>query len=421
MKNYVLMLAIFLFLLSCITINTPTPSPTQQNQNLEPTASALPSQEVLVNPSLTQSLEARINLHGEVSWNWQKIDAPTIKPVTLKSPLTILDNRGYLHLLWDTPASSGDAFIYHSYYNGSAWTPPAPIALTLGVSDIRSVSFVSANDGIHLLWYNTLQFGGPFRLMYAHFDGEKWSQESEIMRVEKDPNLSGALLVDEKGVHAIVETPNITSADINYLSLQGSNWSAPEIITPSVGLFSWNYSPNRNGMVRFYGKNAFNNNLTFAYWQNGQTEVKNTDIVLPLHFDTFFVTAQGDYFNYWTASASVPGGMIEGAYYQCIDGNLAAFPAQILSGETAVVTKPIVAQSASKTAMLWADKEQQIRLLLPKSCAEADLFTLPLPPLEKMERKPLAVAFSDTPNKICVVSKVGYSNTPLEIYCAETP
>jgi hypothetical protein len=397
----ILLLTILLTTIGCITVNTPTPEPAMQN------------------PTPSQPMESRVNLQGNSSWNWQQVSSPTITPTSLKSPIAILDDRGYLHLFWDSPASSGSAFIYHSYYDGITWTAPTPIAPTLGSSELRFASLIKSNGIIHLLWYNTLKLGGPFRLMYASFDGTKWSQESEIMRMEKDINLRGVLSIDEKGVHAIVESANTMSPDINYLTLSGTSWSAPEIITPpALGLFIWKYYPDNLGGIRFYGRDAFNNKLTYAYWQNGNSTIKNIDIAFPRH-DDFFVDAQGNHYTYWTAGVPVPGGTVEGAYYQCIDNNLTVWADQVLSGESEVITKPIVAQSASKTAMLWVDKEQQTQLLLPKNCSESDLFTLPLQPLEKPSRKPLALAVSDTPNKICLISKIGYSDTPLEVYCAD--
>ena len=422
-KN-ILILAILLSTIGCITVNTSTlltETPMQPTVNPLPNESALQTPDVSIEATPIQPIESHINFQGDSNWNWQKFSSPLITPSPMNSPIALLDGRGYLHLFWDSPASSGSAFIYHSYSDGITWTTPSPIAPTLGSSELRSVSLINSNGVIHLLWYNTLKFGGPFRLMYASFDGEKWSQESEVMRTKSDINLRGKLSIDEKGVHAIVESANIMSSDINYLTLLGTNWSAPEIITPpALGLFIWKYFPDTFGGIRFYGKDAFNNKLTYAYWQNGQTNTKNTDLTFP-RYDDFFVDIQGNYFTYWTAPVPIPGGSLEGAYYQCIDNNLTAWPEQVLSGESEVITKPIVAQSTSKTAMVWIDKQQQTQLLLPKSCSEADLFTLPLPLIEKSNRKPLAFAISDESNKICIISKVGYSDDPLEVYCADIP
>ncbi|MFO7584232.1 MAG: hypothetical protein R6W69_05840 [Anaerolineales bacterium] len=401
--KYVLGVVMLLATVGCITVELSAPQPKEQTSS-----------------SVSVITEQHINLLDASAWNWQQIASPEINSSALKNSIAVLDSRGYLHLFWDLPFNSSGAFIYHSYYDGNAWTQASPIAQTLGSSELRSDSLVRYGDTIHLLWYNKLKLGGPYRLMYASFDGTNWSPESEVMRIEKDPNLWGKLSVTEKGIHAIVKSPNIISADLSYLTFSGTDWGSIQTVTPPmVGLFNWNYYPNANGGIGFYGQDATNKKLVYAHWQDGQTTTKYTEIVLNRN-DNTFLDSSGNYHTYWTGQVSVPGGAIEGLTSQCVDSNLTAWPEQILSGQSKVTTKPIFAQSTNKTALLWVDGSEKIQLLFAKNCSEADLFTLPLPVLEDKKRQPLAFAISDIPSKVCVVSKTGFSEDA-EIYCADMP
>ncbi len=402
-RNHILLIAMLITTIGCITVKTTIPQP------IAPT-----------NYPATILTEQKINSVDASSWSWQQIPSPEINSSLLKNSLAIVDHRGYLHLFLDSTLDSSGAFIYHTYYDGDNWTPVSPIAQTLGTSELRSASLVRYGNTIHLLWYNKLKLGGPYRLMYASFDGDTWSPESEVMRIEKDPNLWGKLSITEKGIHAIVKSPNIISSDISYLTFSGTAWDSIQAITPPLmGLFLWNYHPDSNGGVSFYGEDATNKKLVYAYWQDGQITTKNTDIILS-RTDNTFLDALGNYHTYWTGQVPVPGGAVEGVISFCVDGNLTAWPEQTLSGQSKVTTKPIFAQNANKTALLWTNDLNETQLLFVKSCSEADQINLPLPVLENQKRQPLILAIGDAPEKICIVSKIGFAEDA-EIYCADMP
>ena len=360
---------------------------------------------------------AQIHIKDATSWKWGEIPAPVIKPFS-QHPQVLIDSKGRIHLLWDTLGGSDNAFIYHSYFDAGQWTSPKPIASTLGTSSIVTAPLATPDGAIHVLWYNQLQLGGPYRLMYAKYDGANWSPEVELYRSDKDPNLSGSLFSDSRStVHAVISSPNGIGSDFYYLTNTPNGWSAPQTILPQEathGLVVWKYEPDSTGDVRFYGRDL-TGNLIYAYWHNNVATLHQTPINLEL-YDYYFGDVAGDYYIYRTGEVPVPGGTTTGVYSQCIDTNLTLWPEQLLSGENKVVTAPQIAQSASRTIMSWITSENQVQFLFPKSCAEADLFTLPLPKVIFV-RQSFSLAISDSPNKLCILNRAG----EFEMYCAEMP
>jgi len=76
-------------------------------------------------------------------------------------------------------------------------------------------------DGhIHLLWFNSLSDGGPYRLMYASFDGQAWSPEEEVYRSKANSGLSGRLFFDSQSTLHVLVTDSDMIAD-HYLIWRG--------------------------------------------------------------------------------------------------------------------------------------------------------------------------------------------------------
>lgn len=360
--------------------------------------------------------QMQIQLRDATGWNWYAIPIPIIKPASQDGPQMIIDSKGRINLFWDTYAGSRNAFIYYSIFDAGQWTIPTPIAQTLGISQISRSTPVATSDGaIHVLWYNQLKLGGPYRLMYAKYDGTNWSSEVELYR-SGDLNINGSLFSDTHSiVHAIIKAPN----DLLYLTNTVNGWQNQQSIVPKGfgNLVLWKYEPDSAGDVRLYGIDlSTSGQLDYAYWQNGVVTAQKTNITLkPYDYD--FGDNLGNYYIYSTGDVPIPGGTTTGAYYQCIDNHLTLWPQQLLSGAATVITKPQISRSASRTVMSWLTNDNQVQFLFPKGCGEADLFELPLPKVQ-FQRQPLSLAISDSPNKLCILNKV---LSDVEIYCADMP
>lgn len=396
-----------LLLITCVVILTMSCINTQQ---------IVPTLVPTINPA---SLKSQINVHDGSSWVWNEIPSPAFDPYPKHSPQLVIGLDGRLHLFWDTLAGSNDDFIYHSYLQDGVWSNPLPISMSLGSSEILEKPIVGVDGTIHVIWYNTLKLGGPYRLLYSQFDGVKWGTESEIYISEKDPNLSGMLFSDANGVvHAIVDAPDHMDSSIFYLTQIAGNWDIPKPMMSPMGfeIVIWKYFPDSQGGVKFYGR-SLDGKLRYTYWHNGSLDdVIKTDITLPLYDDNVFSDTRGNYYIYWTGSVSIPGGATTGAYYQCTNSDLIAWPELVLSGETNVITRPLLAQSQSSLVLSWLAKENKITFLFPGGCETADLYTFDLPEI-KQSRQPLDIVMSDNPKELCYLNKVQMDK--YEIFCTD--
>lgn len=77
---------------------------------------------------------------------WSTSAAVTLSPPPASGLLTALDNQGRLHLLWHT--CYAPQFIYHTYLTAQGWAPPAPIAPTLGRSELLYPPLVDQEDAL---------------------------------------------------------------------------------------------------------------------------------------------------------------------------------------------------------------------------------------------------------------------------------
>lgn len=399
-KNRSLLLAgMIVIMLSCVDVPQvilPTPVPTFDSSTLVP----------------------QISMQDSSKWQLMEIASPVLNPPPQNSPQLVIGLDGRLHLFWDT-LGSADAFIYHSYLQDNSWSEPFPISLSLGTSKLYTTPVVSPDGAIHVLWKNELKLGGPYRLLYTHFDGVSWSEEGEVYVSEKDLSLWGELFVDEQSIiHAIIKTSNGINPDWLYLTQIGNDWESSASIIPKTGLdglVTWQYKPLSSGKVLLYGRDL-NRDLRLTYWEAGENgDVTKTNIHLPIYTD-YFVDNAGNYFVYWAGQVPIPGGTTTGAYYQCIDTNLHPWSESVLSGEKTVITKPLTAQTQSTSVLAWITKDNFLEFLFPNGCESANVYNLSLPE-SKNQKELISLAMSEEPNKLCVMNKQNYNE--FKLYCIE--
>ncbi len=365
----------------------------------------------------SSSLITQINVADSSTWIWNELPAPTFEFLPQNNPQLVIGLDGKLHFFWDT-LSDDEAFIYHSYFQDGVWSESLPISLTLGKSKLYATPVVSSDGNIHILWYNELKLGGPYRLLYAQFDGINWSVENEVYITEKNSNLRGELFADSQlNIHALIKAPVGVNYDFFYLTKTPEGWDISKPITPEVtdGFVFWKYKPNQSSGVRLYGKDLMGN-LRISSWENGVVgDITKTSIHLPI-YDTYFIDNARNYYIYWTGQVPVPGSTITGAYYQCISNSLLPWSETVLSGDKTVITKPLVTQNESVSVIAWVTKDNKIEFLFPNGCENANLYDLDLPEA-KTQRQLISLAISSTSNNLCSLNKLNVND--FELYCAE--
>lgn len=92
---------------------------------------------------------------------WAASEPVTLAPTPSSAPLAALDRHGQLHLLWQTRYVP--RFIYHTVLTDSGLSPPAPVAPTLGRSELlypplvdRSGTLCQWRVGIPHFWRNRI-------------------------------------------------------------------------------------------------------------------------------------------------------------------------------------------------------------------------------------------------------------------------
>lgn len=354
------------------------------------------------------------------SWNWTSLTPPAFSPEIQanQNPVSFIDDSGRLHFFWNPSFTSGTGFIYHSFLDPSgSWSTPVKAAETLGYSEARFPALMGPDGKVHLLWFNSLQYGGPYRLMYAVSDGVSWGPEEEVYRSENDDNLSGILYFDPQSVlHAVVITSDVIVNHYFDETHTGNVWSTPiQIDPPVIAIVSWSVWPDKSDAVRFYGRDM---NSRFVFTLANSREVIQTGQTIPLGYETT-LNSNNDLYLYWMGQVSVPGGNVRGLHMRCLDSNLTLWPEIIPGGEAKLNGNPISARTSDlRVVFVWTTDKGNIQVFIPRSCAQSDLWTISLPELDNRTRQLSSLAADQVSKRICALTTV-YPGRTYELYCAD--
>ena len=144
--------------------------------------------------------------------------------------------------------SINGAFIYYTdYAEGGKWTPIARVADISALHQMQFPPLVDPDGHIHLLWFNALSMGGPYRLMYANFDGQTWSPEEEVYRSKTNSGLSGRLFFDSQSIlHVLVTNSDMILYHYFDLTRVNGAWSSSVEVKPDRGQYpNWHVFPTR--------------------------------------------------------------------------------------------------------------------------------------------------------------------------------
>jgi hypothetical protein len=169
----------------------------------------------LVGLAWLEGEDGEANAVRAASWSgeyWGAVEtvAPAVHEAQLALSSTVLDDGSWL-LVW-AAVHEGDDDIFWSRRHGGEWSEPQKVHPDNDVPDI--VPAVVAVPGGALAAWSWFD-GNDYRLLLAHFDGEKW----------RDTGLRG-----EKGslFPSFLETS--TGADLLYKSVEPRTWTVLELI-----------------------------------------------------------------------------------------------------------------------------------------------------------------------------------------------
>ena len=168
----------------------------------------------------------------DAGWQWQTSEAMELAPKPASTPVVAIDAAGRLHVLWDT--RTYPRFIYHRYFDGSGWSAPAPVAESLGTSELLYAPLVDDAGALHLVWRSDLGVStdSRYRLLYAAFDGVRWGGAAEVYR-STNSQVPGMVQTDEEGGIRIVVVDGILSTYAYQFTPNGNGWAQSGQIRPS--------------------------------------------------------------------------------------------------------------------------------------------------------------------------------------------
>lgn len=340
---------------------------------------------------------------------WSTSAAVTLTPIPAAGVLSALDGQGRLHLLWHTRYAP--QFIYHTYQTDSGWSPPTPVALTLGRSELLYPPLVDRAGALHLVWRNHLGYGidNPYRLLVARFADDQWQSEELLWR-GTTPGAAGI-------PHLAGEEVRVTAFDSTFMSgvnqwrRSEEGWVAAASIDPDHSVVRlW---PDHMGGIHFFG---WGSGTAYSYWREGAFLVHKPDIGVVVTARTLVMDRRGALHVSWRGTVPVPGGTVYGDYHHCLEADMDWREAEVLSGEyeastplSAVGVDTPMALAWSRTrptpqtqVETWEGCERVLQAILPAQGAVAGL------------------AIGGEPHKLCAVVATGSAAT-YQALCAALP
>lgn len=335
-------------------------------------------------PASSQSIGSTLYLplvqsrfDNQFQWQEPVTFTPTPEISSSSIPIMIIDHRGRPHLLFDT--SYSPSYIYHSFLSNNGWTALEPIAQPIGKSELKYPPFLDSNGTIHLVWNNWLGVSveNPYRLMYASFDGISWSQEEEI--ISGSYSYSGLPRVDEDGQPLITLVDDLLGSSIYQYGKSPSGWILRYQIKPSHPVLE--YWPDNESGVRLFGTKFSTNRLISSYWKHGKLEYELTsEGESRLHSSYTQMDQNHNLHTYWSGYVPVPGGTVNGIFYQCFNERLQPGEIEYLSGTDSVVSGPAAGWDGENLfAIAWKVSGSNATVIsIRRGCSEVARLTAPI-------------------------------------------
>ena len=342
-----------------------------------------------------------------------------LSPTPLTTPYLVVDSFGRPHLLWATwPGSS--AFIYHIYLTDQGWTNPAPIAPTLGNSKLLNPPIAGKNNDLYFVWYNALNLGGPYRIMYAAWNGSSWGPEVELLGNGPSIYINGMTRLDSQGVPnvAFLNTDGAFTSNYYHQKWTGTGFSAKQTIQELDNVSTvWLDS---DGGIRFFGDDYFENSIHYSYWKNGAFSVNNKTVLGKLGYRDALLDGQNNLHLTRLASVPVPGGNVSGLYHQCLKSDLTWDSEQVLSGQNNILDYSVSFDENISPVMAWTHGDNQtITAQFWNGCQISKQKELALPTLPAGSKWGhfSGVSSNSQAVKTCFMSKDLYSSDTFWLEC----
>lgn len=270
---------------------------------------------------------------------------------------------------------------------------------------------VGVDGQIHLVWYNELNFGGPYRLMASSFDGNQWTGASELVRYTNN-SANAAINVNTDGeLNVVYGVPGIISTSYFYTQKSSSGWTTAQSIDPKL---SYPYSltkvmPDQAGGVKLLIRNWNDTTLCYSYWKDNRILQQLIPLGTISTSSNSILDSEGNWHFYRTGSVPIPGGNVTGIYHQCATSTLELGAEEVLTGDVNVSDYSVTRDNNGKTVISWTNQTSENKVLnleIFQGCEFLKHIEYPLPSLEQPYTWGSLVATAKTaghPGKFCAL------------------
>lgn len=359
-------------------------------------------------------------LNYDASWQWETLQQVSLSPSPLHSPMTAIDSSGHLHIFWDVWPGQRQ-FIYHRYQTGSGWSNTEAIGQTLGASDLLTAPFAGADGSIHIIWQNELNFGGPYRIMYAAWKNGMWSPEAELHQSQYN-SVGGLINLDSAGQPVVV----VSSSDIftthYYYCRPTVSGCQGKVEIPINSPYYVNsvFIDHSGGIVLLSdGYVSSTRHQYYSYWKNSAFTTSYQDIGGSVNYRAGIIDGHGNIYFLHSGSVPIPGGDVTGVYQQCLYSNHTWSADQVISGQKAVNAYQYATTPSGSVVSAWqSNSANPVVLDQWNACSSITNRTIIIPPPSSSAWGSLkSLTASDQPKKICLVLAIKYVSSEFGVYC----
>lgn len=326
-------------------------------------------------------------------WHWGEAYTVTVSMRTSEPPLAAIDRGGRPHLFWHDRATDGH--IHHIYLADDGWQELLPSQGLAGDSSLTNQPLVDQAGRIHLFWFHRMEPPGnqPYRFQYAIFDGARWTEPEEIIRLLYNTSKAWVRLDQHDQPHLGIITGFLNWRAL-LLTLQETWQPIGDFRLPTNASVLW---PDAESGAHLYGSDS--NVLKYWRWLNGATAIEQTLGEGRLLTRSIAFDSADNMHLYWKANVNVDGSPVSLLHHQCVDEQRRLSVVSHHGGPGSV--REVVSASEQWTlfALAWQESARK-RIMLWDGCTPGATATIP----EEAQQITLvrAVAVSSTPRKVCV-------------------
>lgn len=325
-------------------------------------------------------------------WHWGEAYTVTVSMRTTEPPLAVIDRSGRPHLFWHDRATDGH--IRHIHLADDSWQELLPSQGLPGDSSLTNQPLVDRAGKIHLFWFHRMEPPGnqPYRFQYAIFDGARWTEPDEVIRLLYNTSKAWVRLDQNDQPHLGIITGFLNWRAL-LLTLQETWQPIGDFRLPANASVIW---PDAESGAHLYGSDS--SMLKYWRWLNGVTTTEQILGEGRLLTRSIAFDSADNMHMYWKVNVHVDGSLVSLLHHQCVDEQQQLSMVSYHGGPSSVREVAGASEQGALFALAWQESAHK-RIMLWDGCTPGAVATIP----EEAEQTTIlrAVAVSSAPRKVC--------------------